>query len=83
MCIQGRIIPGGLDLRCLHCPACLTPQGGSVIPPGMADEKSGPALHSGLEMGFSLSISPAENLENEAFCGLKDWLFPQAVTDRF
>lgn len=54
-----------------------------MIPPGMADEKSGPAFHSGLEMGFSLSVSPAENLEDEAFCGLKDWLFPQAVTDRF
>lgn len=30
---------------------------------------------------FSVPISPAENLENEAFCSVSKWLFPQEVTD--
>lgn len=57
MCIQAGIIPGGLDLRCLHRPACLMLQGGSVILPGTADERSGPAFHSGLGMDFTLSVA--------------------------
>lgn len=36
---------------------CLMLQGGSVIPPGMADERSGLAFHNELEMGFTLSIA--------------------------
>jgi len=32
-------------------------QGSSVTPPGTAGERSGPASHNGLQMGFTLSIA--------------------------
>lgn len=38
-------------------PGSVMHQGSSVIPPGMAEGRSGPASHNGLETGFTLSIA--------------------------
>lgn len=88
MCIQGWIIPGGLDLQCLHCSACLMLQDSRVIPPGMADEGSGPAFHHGWEMGFTLPVAYfSRKLGERGFPWLKrvvmptssDWLLLKRV----
>lgn len=68
MFIQGWVIPEGLDLGSMHSPACFM----CFLQTWLMKDLALPSA-----MGWKLSspcplhISPAQNLEANAFCGLK------------